>query len=174
MLTNCSEPGGELGAALGRARRERDQALAGQVAAEGRAKRAEDSRHAEHDEANKLIGQLTAERDQLQVRVDELETVLAEIHEYWNRIENEKAMADACWHTVNVALEALDNPLGAYKKALALREAKERALGVDLAGRPFSGLLSAAAEALSGLGGGPLEDCLRGKATQLAELEGRA
>ena len=36
----------------------------------------------------------------------EFRDALVSIEEYWNRDQNETAMADACWHAVNVAQDA--------------------------------------------------------------------
>jgi hypothetical protein len=39
---------------------------------------------------------------------DALADALINIEEYWNRDQNETAMADACWHAVNLAQSALE------------------------------------------------------------------
>lgn len=39
--------------------------------------------------------------------IERLRTALASIEEYWNRDQNETAMTNACWHTVETAREAL-------------------------------------------------------------------
>lgn len=50
-------------------------------------------------------------------------------------------------------------------------ESIRAALGEDAAGRPFSELLRVAADILLSSGGGPVEDCLRAKAQEVAEAE---
>ena len=44
----------------------------------------------------------------LRARVAKLEEALGNIVEYWNKDENEAAMADACWHNVETARRALE------------------------------------------------------------------
>jgi len=44
---------------------------------------------------------------ELEAKVKRLTEALVSIEEYWNRNQNEVAMADACWHAVNTATEAL-------------------------------------------------------------------
>ncbi len=38
----------------------------------------------------------------------ELRCALVSIEEYWNRDQNEAAMADACWHAINTSQEAIE------------------------------------------------------------------
>jgi hypothetical protein len=38
---------------------------------------------------------------------DELVNALKDIEEYWNGNENERAMADACYHVIDVAISAI-------------------------------------------------------------------
>ena len=40
-------------------------------------------------------------------RIKRLEEALTSIGEYWNRDNNERAMENACWHSINTASEAL-------------------------------------------------------------------
>ena len=40
-------------------------------------------------------------------RIKRLEEALESIQEYWNRDNNERAMENACWHSINTASEAL-------------------------------------------------------------------
>ncbi len=54
-------------------------------------------------EAGAVLDQITAMRD----AIEEAETSLTDIAEYWNQDENESAMADACWHAVGTAKKAL-------------------------------------------------------------------
>lgn len=44
----------------------------------------------------------------LLARVTRMEEALGNIAEYWNGDENEEAMADACWHNVEIARRALE------------------------------------------------------------------
>lgn len=60
------------------------------------------------------LGQARGERDRQKVKItamrdaiEEAETSLTDIAEYWNQDENESAMADACWHAVGTAKKAL-------------------------------------------------------------------
>ena len=39
--------------------------------------------------------------------IDRLEEALASIRDYWNRDQNEKAMADACWNAIETESDAL-------------------------------------------------------------------
>lgn len=50
-----------------------------------------------------------AERDLVASRelIGKAKEALESIAEYWNRNNNEKAMEDACWHSINTAEEAL-------------------------------------------------------------------
>ena len=67
--------------------------------------------------------------------------------------------------------QARIDELLAERDALVGRvETLETAVGPDAAGRPFAELLSLAADAVRELGGGPIEDCLRLKADDLAAL----
>ncbi len=50
---------------------------------------------------------LERERDEARELAREFRDALVSIEEYWNRDQNETAMADACWHAVNVAQDAL-------------------------------------------------------------------
>lgn len=61
----------------------------------------------ERDRYDAIAGKLLLEKTALALRVKELEEALGSIREYWNRDQNESAMADACWHAVNTADEAL-------------------------------------------------------------------
>lgn len=45
-------------------------------------------------------------------RVKQLEAALVNIREYWNRDQNEQAMADACWHAIETADTALSSTEG--------------------------------------------------------------
>jgi len=38
----------------------------------------------------------------------ELRDALVNIEEYWNRNQNEVAMADACWHAIHTSQEAIE------------------------------------------------------------------
>jgi len=72
-------------------------------------------------EQAKLLHNKDVERDKLfdeayQIRIERDEAMklslkfrdaLVSIEEYWNRDQNETAMADACWHAVNMAHDAL-------------------------------------------------------------------
>lgn len=40
-------------------------------------------------------------------RIKRLEEALESIQEYWNRDNTNRAMEDACWHSINTASEAL-------------------------------------------------------------------
>lgn len=55
---------------------------------------------------------LTAENERLREKVERLQSALEHIGEYWNRDQNETAMADALWHIIETAEEALQ-PVGA-------------------------------------------------------------
>lgn len=50
---------------------------------------------------------IAADRAGLVAEVERLREALASIEEYWNRDQNETAMADACWNAVNTADAAL-------------------------------------------------------------------
>jgi hypothetical protein len=50
---------------------------------------------------------LERERDEARELAREFRDALVSIEEYWNRDQNETAMADACWHAVNVAQDAI-------------------------------------------------------------------
>ena len=50
---------------------------------------------------------LERERDEARELARELRDTLINIEEYWNRDQNETAMADACWHAINTAQDAL-------------------------------------------------------------------
>lgn len=59
--------------------------------------------------------QLERERDGARAEIEAMREAIKEAHdtfvnlsEYWNKDQNEKAMADACWHTVETSLDALD------------------------------------------------------------------
>ena len=43
---------------------------------------------------------------------DELREALQSIAEYWNRDQNETAMADACWHAIETAMAAIAKATG--------------------------------------------------------------
>jgi len=45
----------------------------------------------------------------LQAEVERLRKALVHIEEYWNRDQNETAMADALWEIINTAQDALNN-----------------------------------------------------------------
>ena len=47
---------------------------------------------------------------------DALADALINIEEYWNRDHNDTAMADACWHAVNLAQSALETYRNKYKE----------------------------------------------------------
>ena len=50
---------------------------------------------------------IAADRAGLVAEIERLREALASIEEYWNRDQNETAMADACWNAVNTADAAL-------------------------------------------------------------------
>ena len=50
---------------------------------------------------------IAADRARLVAEIERLREALASIEEYWNRDQNETAMADACWNAVNTAYAAL-------------------------------------------------------------------
>lgn len=50
---------------------------------------------------------LERERDEARELALKFRDALVNIEEYWNRDQNETAMADACWHAVNMAHDAL-------------------------------------------------------------------
>jgi hypothetical protein len=57
---------------------------------------------------------LELERNAARAEVEAMREAIREAHdtfvnlsEYWNKDQNEKAMADACWHTVETSLDAL-------------------------------------------------------------------
>lgn len=63
-----------------------------------------------HDFAEKL----ERERDAAMAEIEAMREAIREAHdafvdlsEYWNKDQNEKAMADACWHTVETSSDAL-------------------------------------------------------------------
>ena len=61
-------------------------------------------------DAAKLLSEKTkaiAERDEARELALKFRDALVSIEEYWNRDQNEPAMADACWHAVNMAHDAL-------------------------------------------------------------------
>lgn len=45
---------------------------------------------------------------ELLAKVREAQAALISIGEYWNRDQNETAMADACWHALNLSAETLE------------------------------------------------------------------
>ena len=51
--------------------------------------------------------QLERELNAANQRIKRLEEALESIQEYWNRDNNERAMENACWHSINTASEAL-------------------------------------------------------------------
>ena len=51
--------------------------------------------------------ELATECERLRAENERLRDALIYIEEYWNRDQNEKAMADACWHAVETARAAL-------------------------------------------------------------------
>jgi uncharacterized protein YlxW (UPF0749 family) len=53
------------------------------------------------------IKHLQQKNEQLMTQVSIMREALEHIAEYWNRDNNEKAMEDACWHTIETAEEAL-------------------------------------------------------------------
>jgi hypothetical protein len=60
------------------------------------------------DECVDGMCELQTENASLRARVARLEEALGNIVEYWNKDENEAAMADACWHNIETALRALE------------------------------------------------------------------
>lgn len=57
---------------------------------------------------------LERERDAARAEIEAMREVIREAHdvfvnlsEYWNKDQNENAMADACWHTVETSHDAL-------------------------------------------------------------------
>lgn len=55
------------------------------------------------------------ELDEALEQRDRLAAALGSIAEYWNRNQNETAMADACWHAINTAEEAIAAVKGGSK-----------------------------------------------------------
>ena len=53
-----------------------------------------------------LIYEAVAKKN-IDTEIKKLVEVLISIHEYWNRDNNEKAMEDACWHTVETSEQIL-------------------------------------------------------------------
>lgn len=47
------------------------------------------------------------QRNQLSAQVEGMRSALQHIAEYWNRDENDKAMADALWHIIDEANDAI-------------------------------------------------------------------
>ena len=56
---------------------------------------------------SKLDKTIAERNDALQL-ARELRDALVSIEEYWNRDQNETAMADACWHAINTSQEAIE------------------------------------------------------------------
>lgn len=56
-----------------------------------------------HEELRARLDELMAAEG----RMARLEAALESIREYWNRDQNETAMANACWHAIETANEAL-------------------------------------------------------------------
>jgi hypothetical protein len=54
-----------------------------------------------------LASQLECELNEALQLARELRDTLVGIEEYWNRDQNETAMADACWYAINTAQEAI-------------------------------------------------------------------
>lgn len=57
---------------------------------------------------------LERERDAARAEIEAMREAIREAHdvfvnlsEYWNKDQNENAMADACWHTVETSYDAL-------------------------------------------------------------------
>lgn len=48
-----------------------------------------------------------AEIDAMREALREAHDVFVNLSEYWNKDQNENAMADACWHTVETSYDAL-------------------------------------------------------------------
>ena len=59
------------------------------------------------DSTRNFARQLERELDAANERIKRLEESLASIRDYWNRDQNEKAMADACWYSIETASDAL-------------------------------------------------------------------
>jgi hypothetical protein len=53
------------------------------------------------------IDRLDEENKAMRAAIEEAETSLTDIAEYWNQDENESAMSDACWHAVGTAKKAI-------------------------------------------------------------------
>jgi len=69
----------------------------------------------ENDAANAEIARLTSKVAQLyrgaeeqNQRVKRLEEALESIREYWSRDNNNRALIDACWYSIDTASEALE------------------------------------------------------------------
>jgi len=48
-----------------------------------------------------------AENEAMREALKEAHDTFISLQEYWNRDQNDVAMANACWHTVNTSAEAL-------------------------------------------------------------------
>jgi predicted nuclease with TOPRIM domain len=59
------------------------------------------------DEADRTIEAQRQEIQKLQAQVARMREALEHIREYWNRDNNEKAMLDACWESINTAESVL-------------------------------------------------------------------
>lgn len=57
--------------------------------------------------AREKLKAVTEQRDEARELALNFRDALVSIEEYWNRDQNETAMADACWHAVNMAHDAL-------------------------------------------------------------------
>lgn len=53
------------------------------------------------------LAEAERERDDARELIGKAKEAFGSIAEYWNRDNNEKAMEDACWHSINTAEEAL-------------------------------------------------------------------
>ena len=61
----------------------------------------------ENLEDNRPVKWLAQQYNEVIKQRDELLEALKDIAGYWNRDQNETAMADACWHAIQVADEAI-------------------------------------------------------------------
>jgi len=62
------------------------------------------------DDARKLERERDAARAEVEAMreaIKEARDVFVALSEYWNKDQNENAMADACWHTVETSSDAL-------------------------------------------------------------------
>jgi len=67
----------------------------------------------EHDKATHDFAlQARTDIPRLVAEVWRIRGALESIEEYWNRDQNEKAMADACWHAIETAKAALEGREG--------------------------------------------------------------